>query len=232
MDDESILDFNFWPAFADLMLSLVLILLLVIAVVYASLAVGSVNLRHVQENQEKMVDAIATIFNGKPEKIGEDSFAISTIEKDSRDIVIKNEPTFQRFSFSTQVLFDSDQYQLKQSGQRVLSEVGGELKKQFKAIGEIQIQGHADTDPTFLHRSNLDLAALRAMEVFKFMQDSVGVDPASYLMSATSFGEYKPLQRAEDDSTYSRARLSVDNATTVLKDRNRRIELLLFYRIK
>ena len=56
------------------------------------------------------------------------------------------------------------------------------------------------------------------------MQDSVGVDPASYLMSATSFGDYKPLQRAEDDSTYSRAQLATDNATTVLKDRNRRIE--------
>jgi outer membrane protein OmpA-like peptidoglycan-associated protein len=58
----------------------------------------------------------------------------------------------------------------------------------------------------------------------------VGINPAENLMSVTSFGEYKPVQRSEDDSSYSLERLQADNSTAELKGRNRRVEVLLFYR--
>ena len=54
-------------------------------------------------------------------------------------------------------------------------------------------------------------------------------------MSATSFGEYKPVQRSTDDSTYTLEKLMEHNGMehdgdNKLKARNRRIEILLFYR--
>ena len=51
-------------------------------------------------------------------------------------------------------------------------------------------------------------------------------------MSATSFGEFKPVSRLDTDMTYDQSRLTKDNSTKNLKDRNRRIELLLFYSVE
>ena len=51
-------------------------------------------------------------------------------------------------------------------------------------------------------------------------------------MSATSFGEYIPVRRLTDDRTYNRQKLMQDNRTRVLKAKNRRIEILLFYRLE
>ena len=63
-----------------------------------------------------------------------------------------------------------------------------------------------------------------------FLEDSVGIDPAENLMSATSYGEFKPVQRSEGDFEFNRDKLLRYNLTPELKNRNRRIELLLFYR--
>ena len=78
--------------------------------------------------------------------------------------------------------------------------------------------------------SNLHLAALRAIEVFNFLQNKIKIDPAKHLMSATSFGEYKPVQRSVRDSTYTPEKLKRHNNTKKLKAQNRRMEILLFYR--
>lgn len=58
-DDENVLDFNFWPSFADLMLALVLILVLVVFLIRSIITVGTINLKHVQQNQMNMVQAVA-----------------------------------------------------------------------------------------------------------------------------------------------------------------------------
>jgi flagellar motor protein MotB len=110
--------------------------------------------------------------------------------------------------------------------------VGNVLKKQLLQIKEIQIQGHTDPSPSMKFDSNLYLGALRAIEVFRFLQNNVGIDPTQNLMSATSFGEYKPLQRSDNYAEYNEAQLVQDNSTQELRDKNRRIELRLFYRYK
>ena len=231
MDEEqSILDFNFWPSFTDLMLSLVLIMILVVFIIYASLEASTIKLRHIETRQLKLITDIATQFHVQAKRSEGAEGAIYELAIYQDAIIIKNEPTIQRFSFSTQILFDPDSYQLKPSGQQAIGAVGALIKQQLGAILEIQIQGHADTDSTKRFDSNLNLGAQRAIEVFEFMEDSVGIDPSHSLMSATSFGEYKPVQRTTVDSTYNRIRLETDNATPELKTRNRRIELLLFYR--
>ena len=131
-----------------------------------------------------------------------------------------------------QGLFPQDKHGLSETGKQTLTIIGQLLKKQLPVIREIQIQGHADTDKSRLYPTNLDLAAFRAIEVFKYLQNEVGIDPAEHLMSATSFGEFKPVQRSDEDLSYNDLNLIKDNRTKSLKDRNRRIELLLFYSIE
>lgn len=235
MDEENVIDFNFWPSFADLMLAIVLILVLVLFLVNAVISVGVVNLSHVKRNQGELVKTIASFYGNKSHELGADTIGISTEGTDKYDIEIRNEPILQRITFSSNILFFPDDYKLNEKGKGVLRKVGEALKKQLAFIREIQIQGHADTDRSNRYASNSELAALRAIQVFEFFQKEKGIeiDPARHLMSATSFGEFKPVQRLEgtDGEQYNQQKLWRHNSTTQLKERNRRIELLLFYRL-
>jgi hypothetical protein len=55
------------------------------------------------------------------------------------------------------------------------------------------------------------------------------IDPAAHLMSATTFGEFNPVQRAGEKGAYDRDKLLRDNLDKGQRDNNRRVELLLFY---
>ena len=133
----------------------------------------------------------------KDEESKTDFFEIRLEGDDDTKILIRNEATLQRYSFSDRILFEPDRYDLKEEGKETLQDVGSRNKKNLKDIKEIQIQGHADPDPPAYVPSNLHLGALRAIEVYKFLQHSIRIDPANHLMSATSFGEYKPVQRSD-----------------------------------
>ena len=240
MDEENILDFNFWPSFSDLMLSLVLILVLVLFLVSAVLNVGTVNLSHVEKNQQGIIEDIKSAFIKKAE-LNQETNNIKDKKKEAKDylitvfpdirgdIVIKNEPTLQKITFSSHILFPPDEIALDEGGKDVLSEVGKILIKKIDLIREIQIQGHADTTPT-KYGSNMNLAAQRAISVFDFLKSEIKIDPAGHLMSITSFGEFKPTQRLEDDTKCSIEKIKDEyNKTKEQKEKNRRIELLLFY---
>ena len=248
--EDNTLDFNFWPSFSDLMLTLVLILVIVVFAVIAAFSVergkliGRITeleegdekkakaLAKVEEKQEALINAIADEYSVKPQKNMADSFEIPLEGHGDTKILIRNEATLQRYSFSDRILFEPDRYDLKEAGERTLERVGGEINKNLKNIKEIQIQGHADPDPPAFVPSNLHLGALRAIEVYKFLQRSIGIDPAKHLMSATSFGEYKPVQRSVQDDKYTPQKLIQHNHTRELKAKNRRIEILLFYRLE
>ena len=89
---------------------------------------------------------------------------------DTRKLSLKNEPTLQRYSFSDRILFEPDKFLLSDDGKETLLTVGRQIKYNLNNISEIQIQGHADPDPPAFVPSNLHLAALRAIEVFQFLQ--------------------------------------------------------------
>ena len=232
--EEDTLDFNFWPSFADLMLTLVLILVIIVFVVIAVISAGTVDLKEVEQKQQEMIDAIAAEYGVEPKEEQNGYFVIPIQLEDggSTEILVQNEPTLQRFSFRDRILFAPDQYVLKEDGETTLRIVGTLIKTNLDDIREIQIQGHADTDKSLRLPSNLHLAARRAIEVFNFLQEQVSIDPATHLMSATSFGEFKPVQRSIEDATYNPEKIKAHNSTDELKARNRRIEILLFYRFK
>ena len=241
--EENTLDFNFWPSFSDLMLTLVLILVIVVFAAIASFSVKPEPVKppdpnvyiipsKVKENQMAMIRAIAEQYDvkPKPKETDTDTFVISLENGGNAKIEIKNEATLQRYSFSDRILFKPDRYALNEEGKKTLLIVGGQIEENLPNFSEIQIQGHADPDTPGIERSNLHLAALRAIEVFRFLQHEIGIDPARRLMSATSFGEYKPVQRLDKDSTYTPEKLKMHNKTRDMKAKNRRMEILLFYR--
>jgi len=75
----------------------------------------------------------------------------------------------------------------------------------------------------------LELAAHRAIEVFKHFQ-ALGIDLTRHIMSATSFGEYKPVQRQGSDMYYNSRKLKRDNNASKKREKNRKIEVVLIYR--
>jgi flagellar motor protein MotB len=230
MDDDSSFEFNVWTGFADLMLALVLILSLLLFLVVAAISLGSVNLKHVQNNQRKMVESLAQRFNTVPEPLPEGGFGISTTRTSVNDIRIEDDLSTQRITFSDKLLFRPDDTAINQSGQVVLDTVGSTLKAQLPLIKEIQIQGHADTLRSAKFHSNTELAAMRAISVFEYLQNTVGIDPASTLMSATTFGEFKSVQRGRLGADYDLKKLLSDNADESLRGFNRRIEVVLIYK--
>lgn len=231
MEEESILDFNFWPSFADIMLSLVLILILVIFSLAAVMSSAfDVSLQRVNNNQMSVIDNIAMTYNVLPRKIDAKHFGISITKSKTDDILITNEPTMQKITFSSQILFIPNSYDLNKQGMEALRRVGKVLKDNVSGFREIQIQGHADIAKTPYFPSNIHLAALRAITVYEFLQNEIKIDPIKNLMSVTSFGEFKPVQRSDDDLNYDETTLKKDNESEELRGKNRRIELRLFYR--
>lgn len=223
--------FNFWPSFTDLMLSLVLVVLIILFVVSKMIAAGSENLDRARESQK-------AIYAQIQEKIGNNyTIAIisdkdtnqtnETLKETKADITIINKLDRQTITFSDKILFDSGSSRLKQAGYQALAAVGPVIKDNIENISEIQIQGHADIDYT--DEFNLGLSANRAISVYMFLQHTVGIDPAEHLMSATSFGKYKPVGR-DVISDFNLEQLKQANATEELKARNRRIEIVLFYK--
>jgi flagellar motor protein MotB len=229
-EGDELINFNFWPSFADMMLALVLVLCLTLFLVAAVMAVGTVNLKEVEANEMSMINSIANDYKVKAVSLpGDNSYGIYVTGSKEPDLEIRNDLSQQRITFSDKILFEPDHTEIKPAGEEVLRIVGARLRAQLGIIREIQIQGHADTKPSARYPSNVELAANRAISVFTFLQDKVGIKPAEHLMSVTSFGEYKSVQRSAE-AKYSMEKLQADNNSEELRRRNRRIELVLIYR--
>lgn len=237
MNDQDELDFNYWASFADLMLALVLVLSLLLFVVVAVISFNTVNLKHVQDNQSKLINSIAGYYKvgaitiKSDEQLKRTLLGISTNNNNVYDIKIQNDLNVQRITFSDKLLFRPDEVTINTSGQEVLSVVGTIINSQLYLIKEIQIEGHADTIKSSRFRTNTELAAMRAIAVFEYLQRDVGIDPNKKLMSVTSFGEFKSVRRGEnEESDYNSEQLDRDNADEGLRSYNRRIEIVLIYK--
>lgn len=228
--------FNFWPSFTDLMLSLVLVVLIILFVVSKMISAGSENLNKARESQQQIKTQIENQIGDKykiaviSDRNASASSAAGSeinIKETKADIYLIDKLDRQTITFSDKVLFDSGESVLKPAGYEILNVVGPLIAKNLDNLSEIQIQGHADTVDTDDY--NLQLAANRAMAVYKFLQTAVGINPAEYLMSATSFGKFKPVNRNPGED-FDAAKLKDANATEEMKAQNRRIEIVLFYK--
>ena len=116
-------------------------------------------------------------------------------------------------SMVDRILFPSGEADITPAGIRILQRVGNVLKTTEGKI--IRVEGHTDnvaiserlqgTFPT-----NWELSTTRASNVVRFLQDTVGIEPAR--LQAVGLSEYHPI---------------ASNATVKGRSQNRRIEIAL-----
>ena len=116
-------------------------------------------------------------------------------------------------SMVDRILFPSGEADITPAGIRVLQRVGNVLKTTEGKV--IRVEGHTDnvaisdrlknTFPT-----NWELSTTRASNVVRFLQDTVGIDPAR--LQAVGLSEYHPI---------------ASNTTVKGRSQNRRIEIAL-----
>ena len=112
-----------------------------------------------------------------------------------------------------EILFDSGKATIKPQGYKVLERVGKVLLNAKNQA--IRIEGHTDNVPIGAdlanrYPTNWELSVARATAVARYLQEKIGVDPR--LISATGYGQYKPI---------------ASNETEQGRTRNRRIEIVL-----
>lgn len=143
----------------------------------------------------------------------------------------------QTFSFGGSLLFESAKSELNEQtgGAEFLQVFVEALRPYFDVLDEIKIEGHADSLAYDSNCScavvsqypNLELAARRSATIYELFVER-GLDPHSTLISISSFGKFKPTDRASGEP-YNKKMLRNANSTEESREKNRRVEITLVY---
>ena len=123
-----------------------------------------------------------------------------------------------RFVFSSEVLFESNDATLSEKGKAEISNVAGlltEIAEDFPQDIDwiLRVDGHTDVDPIRdggLFKDNWELSQGRSLSVVRYLIDEFDFEPKR--LAATGFGEHRPIAPGDSEEA---------------KSRNRRIELKL-----
>lgn len=177
-------------------------------------------------------DGNKTITESEQEAIDEEFAEIyEQLRKYIRENKLENvieagkSPDFAFITFKNSVLFDGDQYILKDDGKKILNDIAGALGEINDAVFEIQILGHTSQGrPDEVNNVEFDrfLSSNRATEVLVFLQKKNIVEP--YKLVAMGYGQHRPIrpfETAEDraknrrvEVIFKKKRIN-DNADTV-----------------
>ena len=196
------LEINFWPGYTDIGMLMILILMLFLFIQIA--------------------------FNSQVFKIHDIRVKQSQVEKKlleairsedmENSITIEAELDSQKITFKDMILFDSGKADLKEDGQRILQTIGKVLLDHAGVYASLRIEGHTDNVPLDgggKFRSNWDLSSSRATVVVEFL-NKLGLDPAGGKLYAAGYSEFSP---------------KVNNDTDINRGRNRRIEMIINYKV-
>ncbi len=167
---------SFWSVVADLSLTTVLMLVLLVLVQFlATFRESRIN-QELQLRQHEMKVALNGISTGS---IGIDSIA----------------PDRQRLTFANQLLFESCDVTLHGRGRELLRKVGSVIRDRQNYFESIHVEGHADARSTggaaCPYASNWELSSQRATAVVRILADSAALDPR--MLSATGRAEFHPI---------------------------------------
>lgn len=215
----------------DLIISLLGVLLLALAM-YAAKDGSLVKIESYQIETIKKVAAALDAEYFLVEKDGKSVYNLylsgKTMNVDSTPhLTIENDITLQRITFGEELLFNSGEFTLISNGGTMLDSIGSVLVEVGpEVIEEILIQGHTDTrgEDAF----NIGLGADRSITVLSILLKHI--DPHRFLISATTFGPYKPVSRLESNREWDDTKTIQANATKQDKALNRRTDIVLNYR--
>jgi chemotaxis protein MotB len=130
---------------------------------------------------------------------------------DDEDVIIKQGEDWLELEIKSRVLFQSGDSRLARAAVPVIGEIADILQT---SANPIQVEGFTDNQPINTPRfpSNWELSAARAASVVHLL-DRYGIQPDR--MSATGYGEYKPI---------------ADNSTEAGRQKNRRVVLVILGR--
>jgi chemotaxis protein MotB len=116
-------------------------------------------------------------------------------------------------NIAAELFFESGKADIKDQGKTVLKKIGDVLKKIPQK--NIRVEGYTDSVPIGppllpLYPTNWELGAARAVNVVRFLEEEVGIDPLR--LSAVSYGQNRP---------------SASNKTAAGRVKNRKIEIVL-----
>ncbi|HWP44000.1 MAG TPA: flagellar motor protein MotB [Blastocatellia bacterium] len=178
-----------WPAYADVVINVTMILLFYLFAQSTISSQTSAGMMEIRQRQTKLRQAVEKNI---PEAM-------------RKDVTITEDGNLQRYTFADRVLFDSGQARLKSSGEEILEAIGRMFRSQVGSFSKIQIEGHTDDQPIRVgFASNWELSSARATSVVRFLQDRSGIDPQ--LLSATGYSQYHPVEANDSDEGRSRNR--------------------------
>ncbi len=123
----------------------------------------------------------------------EKASAVDSLREELQSLNIELEETNRGLTLTIvdELIFTPGKAQLSESGAGVIAQVAALIQENFPGR-ELLVEGHTDNQP-IVHsgwRSNWELGAARALSVLHELVEAHDFDPG--LMSATSYGEFRP----------------------------------------
>jgi flagellar motor protein MotB len=243
-------EMDVWPAFTDFLTSvLIIVVIFVFGILFSNVARNLVQ-QH-SEFEDMQLDQ-KLVHQQMLNQLGPKNVEVSENGSLQRIVLRLNDEG------GGGVLFASGKSDLSEAGKGLLSKIAGVLLKNATRYDKIQVEGHTDDVPLNGAMSNWELSAARAGAVVKFMIDesksptSPGLEP--WRFSANGAAEYHPYKVPESamnlkpmanprngppleyvvQANQTTQEVSSTNplADNFARQRNRRIEIVLTYRVR
>jgi len=164
-----------------------------------------IKISEVSKEKEEQIDRLKNAYDK----------LVADMEKEIEEGQIQITQLADRLSVSMvdRILFPSGKADITPEGLKVLERVGNVLKNTENKI--IRVEGHTDNVAIQAKLqekfpTNWELSAARAINVVRFLQDNIGIEPIR--LQAIGMSEYHPV---------------ASNKTAAGRSQNRRIELIL-----
>jgi flagellar motor protein MotB len=233
-------DFDVWPAFTDFVTSvLFIVIVFVFGILFSSIARSSSEEDLMKQRQQRVKDQLERELNRGAERRVEIPPADGNLQR----IILQLDEQGRGG-----VLFERGQARLSPDGKNLLDKIIGVLEPNRDEYDTVQVEGHTDDVPVHSASfpSNWELSAARAGAVVNYILEErphpghQQLEP--WRFSANGRGEFRPYSMGDNDMSLryretSHLGRSLDYVSAANEDderarRNRRIEIILTYKVK
>lgn len=230
---------SYWLSYSDMMAALLLIFVLIISVTILEaqrkyeedaleLQQSQMELEEKQAQLEEKEETIKAQQEKIDQIIGVRAELIEALKEEfaDSDLSVSVDDQTGAITFDSSVLFDSNEYELKSSGETFLNNFLPRYirvlfsEEFYDYISQVIIEGHTDTDGGYIY--NLELSQKRALEVAKYC-----LSEEEAVLTSDEINNLRSILTANGRS-YSNPITNEDG--TINKDASRRVEVM--FRLK